>query len=142
MFLHCAVNAFWKWQTGGFQHSRRNVGYVSELGANFPIGFNSRRPMDHDSVSSATVMRSDLLGPPKWRIASPCPADSVMWKGRRVAPVIEMRHVNLGGVDDPIQRHHFVIGAFWSALGARSIIAGDINEQRVTKNAHFLQRIE
>src|SRR5437763_16101473 len=115
---------------------------MSKLGANLSRGFSLRGPMDHGSISGAAVMRSDLLRPLKWRIAGPCPADSVMWKGRRVAPVIKMRHVNLGGIDDPIQRHHFVICAFWSSLGARSIIADDINEQRVTKNAHFLQRID
>ena len=111
---------------------------MSKLGANFSLGFNLRGPMDHDSISGAAVMRSDLLRPLKWRIAGPCPADSVMWKGRRVAPVIQMRHVNLSGVDDPIQRHHFVIGAFRSALSARSVIADDVNEQGVIQHAHFL----
>src|SRR5438105_2078731 len=94
------VDALGEWQTRGFQYSRRNIGYMSELRANFSLGFNSRRPMDRDSVSSAAVMRSDLFGPLKRRIARPCPADSVMWKGRWVAPVIQMRHVNRGGVDD------------------------------------------
>src|SRR5882724_11585585 len=97
--LHRSVDALWKRQTRGFQYGRRDVGYVSELGANFSIGFNSRRPMDHDSVSSAAVMRSDLLGPLKRRIARPCPTNGIMWERRWVAPVIEMWHVNRGGVD-------------------------------------------
>src|SRR5438105_15709859 len=61
------VDALGEWQTRGFQYSRRNIDHVSELRANFSLGFNSRRPMDHDSVSSAAVMRSDLLGPLKVR---------------------------------------------------------------------------
>src|SRR6266513_3032980 len=65
--LRRSIDALGEWQTDCFQHSRRNIGYVSELGANFSLCFNSRRPMDHDSVSSAAVMRSDLLGPLKWR---------------------------------------------------------------------------
>src|SRR2546430_17236221 len=100
---------------------------MSKLGPNFSFGFNLRGPMDHVSISGAAVMRSDLLRPLKWRIAGPCPADSVVWKGRRVAPVIEMRHVNLGGVDDPIQRHHFVISAFWSSFPAGPLIAAHVN---------------
>src|SRR6478672_3346252 len=56
-FLHGSVNALGKWQTRCFQDSRRNVGYMSELGTNFPLAFNSRRPMDHGSVSCAAVVR-------------------------------------------------------------------------------------
>ena len=98
--------------------------------------------MDHDSVSSAAVMRSDLLGPLKWRIASPSPADGIMWERRRVAPIVEMRHVNLSSVDDPIQRHHFVVRTFGPALRARSIIADDVNEQGIIQHAHVLQCID
>src|SRR5437660_12365086 len=98
--------------------------------------------MDNESVRSAAVMRSDLLGPLKRRITSPSPADRVMWKGRWVAPVIQMRDVNLGGVDDAIQRDHFVIGAFRSALGTGTVIANNVNEQCVIHDAHFLQGID
>src|SRR5437016_14189964 len=120
--LRRSIDALRKRQADRFQHSRRNISDMSELGADFSLGFNSRRAMDNDSVRSATVMRSDLLGPLKRRITRPSPADSVMWKGRWVAPVIQMRHVNLGGVDDAVQSHHFVIGAFRPALGTGTVI--------------------
>src|SRR5437867_4427633 len=100
---------------------------MSELGANFSLGFNARRPVDHDSVSSATIMRSDLLGPLEWRIASPCPSDSIMWERRRVSPIIQMRHVDLSSVEDAVQSHHLIVSAFWSALRARSVVADDVN---------------
>src|SRR6266480_5567584 len=140
--LRRSVDALRKRQADCLQYSRRNVSNMSELRADFSLGFNSRRPMDNDSVRSAAVMRSDLLGPLKRRITSPSPADSVMWKGRWVAPVIQMRHVNFGGIDDAIQRHHFVIGAFRSALGTGTVIANNVNEQCVIHHAHFLQGID
>src|SRR6266478_185370 len=59
--LRRPVDALGEWQTRGFQHSRRNISDVSKLGANFSLGFYARGPMDHDSVSSAAVMRSDLF---------------------------------------------------------------------------------
>src|SRR5437667_2056128 len=136
------VDALGEWQTDCFQHSRRNIGYVSKLGANFSLGFNSRRPMDNNSVSSAAVMRSDLFGPLKRRISRPCPTNGIMWKRLWVAPVIEMWHVNRGGVDDAIQRHHFIVSAFRSALGTGTVIANNVNEQGITQYAHFLQSID
>src|SRR5436190_9054673 len=80
-----SVDALGKRQADCLQYSRRNISDMSELGADFSLGFNARRPVDHDSVSSATIMRSDLLGPLEWRIASPCPSDSVMWERRWVS---------------------------------------------------------
>src|SRR5947199_8285459 len=65
-------------QAGSFQYRRGNIGDMSKLGANFSLGFNSRGPMDHDSVSSAPVMRSDLFSPLERRIAGPCPSNRIM----------------------------------------------------------------
>src|SRR6266513_1646891 len=115
---------------------------MSELGADFSLGFNSRRPMDHDSIGGAAIMRCDLFGPLERSVASPCPANGIMWKRRWVAPVIQMRHVNRGSVDDSIQSHHFVISAFRPAFCARSVIADNVNEQSVVHHAHVLKGID
>src|SRR5205814_9104828 len=137
--LRRSVDALRKRQADCLQYSRRNVSNMSELRADFSLGFNSCRPMDHDSVCRATVMRSDLLGPLKRRITRPSPADSVMWKGRWVAPIIQMRHVNLGGVDDTVQSHHLVVGTLWTAFCTGSVIASDVNEECVIHYPHLLQ---
>src|SRR6267378_169786 len=121
--LLCAVNALGKQQTDCLQYSRCNIRDMSELRANFSLGFNARWPMDRDSIRSATVMRSDLLSPLKRRIARPGPSYSIMWEGRWVPPIIQVRHINRGSVNDAVQRHHFVIGAFRPTLRARSVIA-------------------
>src|SRR4029077_7043498 len=126
--LRGSVDAFWERQTRSFQNRRRKFSYVSELRTNLSLGLYSRRPVDDNPVSSATVMRRDLLGPLERGIAGPCPAESVMRKGCWVSPVIQMRHVNLGGADDPIQRHHLVICAFRSTLGARTVITRDVDK--------------
>jgi hypothetical protein len=64
-----------------------------------------------------------------------------MWEGRWVPPIIQVRHINRSSVNDAVQRHHFVIGAFRSALGTGTVIANDVNEQGVIQHAHFLQGI-
>src|SRR5205823_2207348 len=115
---------------------------MSKLRTDFSLGFDSRGPIDDDAIGGTPVVRRDLLGPLERRIASPRPADSIMWKGRWIAPVIEMRHVNLGGVDDAVQSHHFIIRAFRSALGTGTVIANNVNEQCVIHHAHFLQGID
>src|SRR5882762_2461106 len=111
---------------------------MSELGADFSLSFNSRRPIDHDTVGGSAVVRCDLLGPLERSVAGPCPANRIMWEGAWVAPIVEMRHVDLGGVNDSIQCHHLVVSAFWSALRAGTVIAHDVNEQGVVQCAHLL----
>src|SRR3954451_15495595 len=65
-------------QASSLQYRRGNIGDMSQLGANFALGLNSRGPMDHDGVSCATVMRSDLFSPLERSIAGPCPSNRIM----------------------------------------------------------------
>src|SRR5207302_548590 len=106
---------------------------MSELGADFSLGFNSRGPMDHDSISSAAVMRSDLLGPLKWSIAGPGPADRIMRECIWASPVIDVVHHLRRIANNAIQRHYFIIGTFRSSFCAGTVIAHDVNEQSVVQ---------
>src|SRR5882724_7992689 len=107
--LRCPVHALGERQAGGFQYSRGNIRDMSELGADFSPGFNPCWPMYNYTVRGSAVMRRDLLGPLERSVASPRPANCIMRERARVAPILQMRHIDLGSVDDPIQRHHLVI---------------------------------
>src|SRR5437763_15479951 len=100
---------------------------MSKLRTDFSLGFDSRGPIDDDAIGGTPVVRRDLLGPLERRIASPRPADSIMWKGRWIAPVIELRHVNVGGVDDAVHSHRFIIRHYPSALHAGSVVANTVD---------------
>src|SRR5947199_6756875 len=125
--LRCPVHALGERQAGGFQYRRDNIRDMSELGANFSPGFNPRWPMYNYTVRSSAVVRCDLLGPLERSVAGPRPANRIMREGARVAPIVQMRHIDLGGVDDPIQCHHLVIGSFRSTLRAGSVVAHNVN---------------
>src|SRR6267378_177192 len=139
--LRCSVYVLGERQAGGLQYSRRNVRDMSELGADFSLGFNSRWPMYNYTVRGSAVMRRDLLGPLERSVASPRPANCIMRERARVAPILQVRHIDLGGVNDSIQRHHLVIGAFRSTFCAGSVVAHNVNEQGVVQYAHLLKSI-
>src|SRR6266853_6924123 len=139
--LRCSVYVLGERQAGGLQYSRGNIRDMSELGADFSPGFNPCWPMYNYTVRSSAVVRCDLLGPLERSVASPRPANRIMREGARVAPILQMRHVDLGGVDDSIQRHHLVIGAFRSTFCAGSVVAHNVNEQGVVQYAHLLKGI-
>src|SRR5947207_9755506 len=139
--LRCPVHALGERQAGSLQYSRGNIVDMSELGADFSLGFNPRWPMYNYTVRSSAVVRCDLLGPLERSVASPRPANRIMREGARVAPILQVRHVDLGGVNDSIQRHHLVIGAFRSTFRAGSVVAHNVNEQSVVQDAHLLKGI-
>src|SRR5436190_15680898 len=114
---------------------------MSELGADFSLGFNPRRPMYNYTVRSSSVVRCDLLGPLERSVAGPRPANRIMREGARVAPIIQMRHIDFGGVNNSIQCHHLVIGAFRSTFCAGSVVAHNVNKQSVVQYAHLLKGI-
>src|SRR5439155_22238475 len=114
---------------------------MSELGADFSLGFNSRRPMDHDAIRGSTIMGCDLLGPLERCVARPGPANRIMRKRIWASPVIDMT-LHLGSsANNAVQRHHFVVGSLGAAFGAGSIIAHNVNEQCVVQYADFLKGI-
>src|SRR5882724_2141720 len=135
--LRCSVHALGERQAGSLQYSRGNIRDMSELGADFSLGFNPRRPMYNYTVRSSAVVRCDLFGPLERSVAGPRPANRIMREGARVAPIVQMRHIDLGGVNNSIQCHHLVIGTFRSTLCAGSVVAHDVNEQGVVQYAHL-----
>src|SRR5213079_2630831 len=76
--LCCPVHAPGERQAGSLQYSRGNIRDMSELGADFSLGFNPRRPMYNYTVRSSAIVRCDLFGPLERSVAGPCPANRIM----------------------------------------------------------------
>src|SRR5437762_5479237 len=57
--LRCPVHALGERQPGSLQYSRDNIRYMSELGADFSLGFNPRRPMYIYTVRSSAILRCE-----------------------------------------------------------------------------------
>src|SRR5437867_8284758 len=92
--LRCPVHALGERQAGSLQYSRGNIRDMSELGADFSFGFNSRWPMYNYTVRGSAVMRRDLLGPLERSVPSPRPANCMMRERARVAPILQVRHID------------------------------------------------
>src|SRR5213080_225293 len=125
--LRCPVHALGERQAGGLQYSRGNIRDMSELGADFSPGFNPCWPMYNYTVRSSAVVRCDLLGPLERSVAGPRPTNRIMRESARVAPIVQMRHIDLRGVNYSIQCHHLVIGTFRSTLCAGSVVTHHVN---------------
>src|SRR5215510_16475428 len=112
-----------------------------KLGTDLAGVFNALRPRDDHAIARATEVRGDLLCPLERRIASPSPAYRIMrrsaWKPELVDPV---QHL-LEGRLEPIKRHDLVGGTRQRTLGARAVIADDVDDESVLQLAHFLQRV-
>src|SRR4051794_15805517 len=104
---------------------------MMELTANFAFGFDPLRPVHHHAVARSAEVAGDLFGPLERRVAGPSPADGEMRKGGRTAPFVDMIHHLVGFADDAVKRHHFIVAAFGSTLGARAIVAHDVKEEAV-----------
>src|SRR5436309_8666242 len=139
--LRCPIHALGERQARGLQYSRGNIRDMSELGADLSPGFNPRWPMYNYTVRSSAVVRCDLFGPLERSVAGPRPANRIMRKSARVAPIVQMRHIDLGGVNNSIQCHHLVIGAFRSTFCAGSVVAHNVNKQSVVQYVHLLEGI-
>ena len=53
--------------------------------------------------------------------------------------VVDVLHHLIGFSDDAVERHHLIVGALGSALGARAVVADDVEEQRVLQRADLFE---
>src|SRR5262245_53498127 len=112
-----------------------------KLGTDLAGVFNALRPRDDHAIARATEVRGDLLCPLERRIASPSPAYRIMrrsaWQPELVDAVQHLREGRL----EPLKRHGLVGGTRQRTLGARAVIADDVDDESVLKLAHLLQRV-
>src|SRR5262245_38188788 len=58
------------------------------------------------------------------------------------APNLIPLHLFLGSQFDTVERHHLVRGAGHSSFSARTVIAADVDDERVVELAHILDRLD
>ena len=125
--------------TRGLESRRRHVDHVVELAAELAPGLDACRPLQDHAVPRAAEVTRHLLGPLEGRVRRPGPADREVREGVGTAPVVEVSRHLVKGSDDAVQRHHLVVGALGAALGARAVVADDVEEERVVE---FAERLE
>ena len=121
---------------------RNDVDDVVELRADSADVVDMTGPRNRQTLPRAAEMRRHLLGPLEGRVERPRPRDRHMRIGVVGAPILVVQHLH-----DFRQRQNAVVGgqliegAFERALGARAVVADNVDDQRVVELAlvlHFL----
>ena len=124
---------------GGLERRRRHVDHVVELAADLALRLDALGPLQDHAVARAAEVARHLLGPLERRVRRPGPADRVVRERGRAAPVFDVARHLVVGPDDAVQRHHLVVRALGPALGARAVVADDVEENRVVELAERLE---
>src|SRR5262245_36322236 len=136
-----AVRHGWFGDAHDLKDRRQNIDGVMELGTDLAGVFNALGPGDDHAIARAAEMRGDLLGPLERRIASPSPAYRIMRRSAWQPELVDAVQHLLEGRLEPIKRHDLVGGTRQRTLGARAVIADDVDDESVLQLAHFLQRV-
>ena len=98
-------------------------------------------PAHHQRIARAAEVGSDLLGPHEGRVAGHRPAGRHVREGFGAAPFVDvLQHVG-HRLRDAVEIGHLVEHADHAALGARAVVADDVDEQRVVQLAQILDRL-
>ena len=87
-------------------------------------------------------MRGDLLGPLERRIAGPRPADGVVRRRAGQAPPVHEADRLLNRGLAAVEAHDLVRRADEGTFAARSVVAEDVDDERVVQLPHRLDRID
>ena len=129
--LRDAINGLGLRDPSGFERGRGDIDDMVKLAAHFALRLDALRPVHDHAIARTTEVRGNLLGPLKGGVGGPSPADGEVRESARVAPRIDVVHHLVGFTDDAVEGHHLIVGALGAALGARSIVADDIEEERI-----------
>ena len=135
------VDADWGGQPGGFEHGRRDIDDVMKLRPQ-PRRAEMARPRHYQPVARAAEIGRHLLGPTERRVARERPARSVMIVGHRPAELVDHLQLVCHRFGDAVEIGVLVGAAVRAALGARTIVADDIEDQRVVEAAELLERVD
>ena len=111
------------------------------LRTNLTLGLDAVRPVHHQRIARAAVVRSNLLRPLEWGIGRVSPTRVEVGVGVGIAQFVELVELVLDAVIQAIQHDHLVPGAGQATFGAGTVVTPDVEEQRVVELAQRLQRI-
>src|SRR5262245_32264902 len=126
-----AVRHCWFGDAHDLKDRRQNINRVMELGTDLARVFNSLQPGDDHAIARAAEVRGDLLCPLERRIASPSPAYRVVRRGAWQPEFVDPVQHLLEGRLEPIKRHDLVGGTLQRTLGARAVIADDVDDEGI-----------
>ena len=128
---------------GHREHGRRDVDDVVELVRTSPCARNPG-PLDDRAVPRAAPVGRDLLGPLVRGASRVRPADRVVVVRVRRAEVVDARGHGLGGlqVRGAVEEDHLVERALEGALGARPVVADDVQDERVLERPELLDGVD
>src|SRR5579863_1553363 len=113
-----------------------------ELGANAALILDAGRPGDDHAVASTTKMRSDLLGPLKRGVHRMSTSNGVVIEGKRAAQFVHPSHYHFKVFRSGVEERHLIEQTLRTALGTRSVVALNVDHQRVVQFAQFFDSIE
>ncbi len=130
--------------SGGLEDRRHDVDDVVPLLTDLTLVLDPVRPVHDDRVAGTTVVGGHLLGPGEGGIEGHRPAGGHVRVGRRAAPVIVVLHheVDVRALGLVVEVGHLVVQTVHPAFGARPIVAGDVEDQRVVDLAQIFDRLD
>src|SRR6476659_1371330 len=110
-----------------------------ELGANTTDIRNMARPRNSHSLPGPTEMGRHLLGPFEGRVKCPRPRDRHVRVGLVRSPVFVMQQLQrLRERQNAVVGRHLVKSSLQSAFGARTVVAANVDNERVVELALIL----
>ncbi len=126
----------------GLEDRRIDVDHVMELRADAALVLDPRRPRDDHAVARAAEVRRDLLGPLERRVHRVRPADRIVVEGHRPAELVHAAQHFREVLRDVVEERHLVQETVRAALGARAVVALDVDDERVVELAQLVDRID
>ena len=126
---------------------RRNVVDVMELRARRLVGLDTRGPGDRQRIARAAEVRGDELGILERRIAGPCPACMIhivdLGPAERIQTTqfVQRLKLLLNRVGNLVLRQQLADAAVL-AFGAGTVVAEDIDHDRIIANALAVQFVD
>src|SRR6476646_9052687 len=112
-----------------------------ELIANPATILDMAGPRHTNTLRGTTAMRRDGSHPFERRVERPGPAGRKVWKSLVRSPEFVPEELILNRHSDAIEGREFVRCPVDSALGARAVVAADVNDQSVIQFSHILDRL-
>ena len=128
-----AVDRVGRGNAGRFQDRRHDVDDVVELMANAADVLDVAGPRHANALRRSAAMRRDLLHPFERRVDRPRPAGRKVREGLVRSPELVPQELILDRHGDAIEGGEFVRCPVEHALGARAVVAADVDDQRVVE---------
>ena len=137
-----AVDRIGRGDAGRFEDRRHDIDDVVELVADAAHVLDVAGPGHAHALRRAAEMRRDLLHPLERRVERPRPARGKVREGPLRSPELVPEELILDRHGDAIEGGELVRRPVEHALGARAVVAADVDDQRVVELAQVLDGLD